>query len=293
MRHPMRLAIRDDDTSYFTSPEQLERAWNGLIGQIPISLAVTPNALEPFHLGDADRYYQSSESRALRDNPDLVTWLRGQISSGNISVLCHGYTHEYKRVSSRRLLPEYVWKPYPRLANETALAKRHLESALGTKVEIFVPPSNAVSRAGLEALRPHFPNVNATVPLRRLADIRMDSISAYMRRFWYQASYGSPNPHAEQIAGVNLLPSFSLSRGASWKSLLERLECCSELGADLIVAVHYWEMDEALRDCLKRLVEYATRSGSQFVHCRSLFQDAAARGPAKWKENRWADSRIS
>jgi len=36
------FAIRDDDTSFFTRPEELEAVYRSLWGQIPISLAVVP-----------------------------------------------------------------------------------------------------------------------------------------------------------------------------------------------------------------------------------------------------------
>jgi hypothetical protein len=277
----MRLAIRDDDTSYFTSPEQLEFAWDGILGRVPISVAVTPNAFEPFHSGDVERYYQSSESRPLAENHELVAWLRHQLKTGRISVLCHGFTHEYRRMSARQLVAEYVWKPFERLAPESAAAKKHLEMTLGTVVETFVPPSNAVSRAGLEALRPHFANVIAAVPLRRVVDIRYDSLAAYCRRAYYHLRHQVATPHCEQVAGLNLLPSFSLTRGVSWEQLIARMELCRKLEADLIVAVHYWELDNSLRAILKRLIDFAPEADCRFVHCGSLFKES--RG--EWKEN--------
>ena len=56
----MKFAIRDDDTSYFTKPQELEEAFGDLTG-IPVSLSVIPNAKSnhgnvfPYGKGPFDR----------------------------------------------------------------------------------------------------------------------------------------------------------------------------------------------------------------------------------------------
>ena len=86
----MRFAIRDDDTSFFTRPEELDRLWGEFLPYIPISLAVVPVSLEPFHLGDIGQYYQSTEQHPLGENPDLVSWIRSHIADGSVAVSANG-----------------------------------------------------------------------------------------------------------------------------------------------------------------------------------------------------------
>ena len=38
----MKFAIRDDDTSFFTRPEQLLRVYQGIWDRAPVSLSVVP-----------------------------------------------------------------------------------------------------------------------------------------------------------------------------------------------------------------------------------------------------------
>ena len=38
----MKFAIRDDDTSFFTRPEQLLRVYEGIWDRVPVSLSVVP-----------------------------------------------------------------------------------------------------------------------------------------------------------------------------------------------------------------------------------------------------------
>jgi hypothetical protein len=67
----MRFAIRDDDTCYFTRPEELDRAYRWLPASVPVSLAVTPFAVQSFHLGDPVKFYQSGPPQPLEANhPD-------------------------------------------------------------------------------------------------------------------------------------------------------------------------------------------------------------------------------
>ncbi|MBK5291188.1 MAG: DUF2334 domain-containing protein [Acidobacteriia bacterium] len=276
----MRFAIRDDDASYFTRPEQLDQVWSRILPYAPVSLAVTPFAVEAFHLGDPERFHQGNQAQALNKNSDLVDWMRQRLVRGSISVMCHGHTHEYKRVAQDRLLAEYVWKPSARLALETRESKRHLENTLRVEVSTFVPPGNSISRAGLVAVGPYFPNVLATLSLRRWRDLRMEwsCLSGYARRLYCQLRYGAPALDGGRVAGVQLFPSFSLTAQTSWSALVQRFELCHDLEADFIVAVHYWEVRGGVRDMLGRLLELASRRGCEFAHCQDLFRPLPAPG---------------
>ncbi|MBM3810189.1 MAG: DUF2334 domain-containing protein [Acidimicrobiia bacterium] len=269
----MRFAIRDDDTCYFTKPEELERVWGRVLPYAPVSLAITPFALQAFHLGNLERFYQGSTPEPLANNTGLVQWLREHLETGSISVMCHGSTHEYKRVSKRRLIQEYVWKSRERLALETQQAKDHLQQVLQTRVNTFVPPGNAISRAGLEAIQPSFPHVLTTLSLRRWHGLRLDrgSLEAFLRRLYHQLRYGAPSPGVEQLGGVKLLPSFSLTRATSWEMAEKRFQLCRKLETDFVVAVHYWEINAGVRSILDRLLETASAAGCTFTHCQDLF----------------------
>ncbi len=195
----MRFAIRDDDTSYFTRPDELERLWAPFMSRVPISLAVVPQSVEPFHRGNRERFYQGNEARSLSGNRELIAWLRDNLAARRIGVMCHGYTHEYRRLDRQRLEQEYVWKSYDRLRRETREGKRLLEQTLGCTVTTFVPPGNGISGAGLDAVRETFANVLTTLPLRRPQDLkfRWTHLSAYLHRFYYQIRYSGANPFGE------------------------------------------------------------------------------------------------
>jgi Uncharacterized protein conserved in bacteria (DUF2334) len=275
----MRFAIRDDDTSYFTKPEELDRLWGEFLPHVPISLAVVPVSLEPFHLGDAERFYQGNQEFPLEANPDLVAWLRERLRSNSVAVMCHGYSHEYRRTGPHHLEQEYIWKPYGRLLHETREGKRRLESILGLPITTFVPPGNGISGAGLEAVRSSYSNILTTLPLRRPQDLSADwtHLAAYLRRLYYQVRYGMANPFGEDLGGLRLVPSVSVTEQAHWEEIRDKLLLCHRLKADFVAAVHYWEVDQRLKDIIWRLLDLARSLNFEFTTCPQIFEPQSAR----------------
>ncbi len=269
----MLFAIRDDDTSFFTRPEELDNLWGPFLPHVPISLAVVPVSLQPFHLGDPRLFYQGQQQHDLRENRDLVAWLRTHVGKGSVAVMCHGYSHEYRRTGPCHLEQEYIWKPFDRLRHETMEGKRLLESTIGSPITTFVPPGNGISGAGLAAVRPCFSNVLTTLSLRRPQDLRADwpHLSAYARRLYYQIRHGIANPFGEDLRGLRLIPSVSVTERASWDEIRDKFLLCHRLNANFIAAVHYWEVDHRLKDLLWRLVDLAQRLNCEFRTCPDMF----------------------
>jgi hypothetical protein len=270
---PVRLAIRDDDTCFFTRPEELEAVYAPLGEALPVSLAVTPFAVEAFHLGDPVRFYQGIEPKPLAAHGELVAYLRESIGHGRFSALCHGYTHAYTRTAGGELLQECLWKEAGRLASEAALAKRALEGTLGCRVRTFVPPGNAISLAAARGIGRSFPRLLTTIPLRRWREFLTvpSGWAPFARRAWGQLRHGAPPPRPERVGGVWFLPSISLTGRTTWQQLVRYFDLCRRHEAGLVVAVHYWELEGEVRSLFYRFLEYVSARGAEFVHCDQLF----------------------
>lgn len=274
-RHPAAntrplFAIRDDDTCYFTKADQLEAIY-GRLSHIPVSLAVTPQAVRCHHLGDPARFFQEGAPRALDGNSELTAYLRQGVRAGRYSVLLHGATHEYRRENSK-LIPECVWKPGERQARETAEGKRYLEQLLGAPVNAFVPPGNAVSLAGIDGVSKSIVNVLATLPLRQWREfLTSRHAPVWFRRAWHQAFLGGPSPFAYKLGRARLLACTSWTVQADWDATLARMQLCRRRGANFTIAVHYWELKGRVLDGFYRLVEEACALGFQPAHCAELF----------------------
>lgn len=274
----MRLAIRDDDTSFYTRPGELEEVYAPLGEGVPVSLAVTPFAVQSFHLGDPARFFQSGTPQALAANPELTAYLREGVEKRRLSVMCHGYTHAYQRTSNGQLVQECVWKDDIRLGREAALGRRHLEEVVAAPVRSFVPPGNSIRLSAMRSVGRTFPRLLTTVPARRWREFLRFPLAAGLlaRRLASEWRLSGPSPRAERFEGVWLLPSLSLTASSRWEDLTRRFAVCHALGADLIVAVHYWELRGAVRNMFYRFFDHALRNGAGLAHCDDLFPEAGA-----------------
>src|SRR5438093_13395451 len=90
----MYFCIRDDDTSFFTSPEQLEQAYGQISQWGPISLAVVPFHKAGTSKGVPEKYRGRWTTHPLHENSELVTYLRGRIKEGRFEIMLHGYHHD-------------------------------------------------------------------------------------------------------------------------------------------------------------------------------------------------------
>src|SRR5579862_3340475 len=141
----MRVAVRDDDTSYFTTPEALQCAYGDVWDRVPVCLAVVPFAVGYEQKGIPREYWHSDESFALERNPGLVSFLRELIQSKRATIALHGCTHQD--------YPDgYEFQAAPDLPDRVQRGRAYLEALLQCRISLFVPPHNALSRRGLAAV---------------------------------------------------------------------------------------------------------------------------------------------
>ncbi len=141
----MKIAIRDDDTCYFTAPDELERVYGRIWTHVPVCLATIPRAMGYKSPAVPRQYWESGEAFALERNPAIVAALREWTAAGRVTVALHGYTHED--------FPdgwEFQAAPDPDRRVRDGLA--YLRATLGVEISIFVPPHNALSKAGMAAV---------------------------------------------------------------------------------------------------------------------------------------------
>ena len=83
----MYFCIRDDDTSFFTTPEELEQAYGEISKWGPISLAVVPFHRAGTSKSVPEKYRDRWTVHPLHENPDLVQYLRSGISKGCFEIM--------------------------------------------------------------------------------------------------------------------------------------------------------------------------------------------------------------
>lgn len=164
-----RVLIRDDDISYFTPPEVLDRLYHCLLERsVPVNLSVIPkvscSTLLPF--GTANPYFDGHnqyelfippnfrglpKSYEVGENSALVGYIR---DNPLLAITQHGVTHDQADLSF--LLGEAHDSFHQALIQGRAL----LNTAFGETPTFFTPPWDRLSQSAMEVLREEFLGVS-------------------------------------------------------------------------------------------------------------------------------------
>jgi len=270
----VRAAIRDDDTCYFTTPEALERVYGRYWDRIPISLAVVPVHASTRSRGIPPEHWDGDSEFPLGENPELVAFLKDGVSAGRISIILHGYSHQ-------NYPNGYEFEVAPDLDARLARGLGYLEALLGVEISTFVPPHNALSKAGLQAVDRVGLNVLGSFYSFRpdKKPFGLDTIMNYARITAHRRRTGRGrhdrliypwplryNRHAE-FGCQPLVPRTTLDE------LLSAFEEARRFGGDFCLATHYWEIDDRLAGMLDAIIAHADRAGVEWVPADELFAE--------------------
>jgi Uncharacterized protein conserved in bacteria (DUF2334) len=260
------FCIRDDDTSYFTSPDDLERAYGEITKWGPVSLAIIPFCKAGTSKGVPEKFRRRWSTHALHENTELVECLRAGIAAGRYEPMLHGYHHD----EEDRLF-EFIGADD--LARRVSDGRKYLEDLLGAAIRVFVPPRNGIGRQGLQAIALEGLHLGGVAGVRSGWDplSRVTWANWWRLRKWRSGGgRGTPwvldlGDHRE-ISGNSVTPISNLQENEA------RYDCARQLGGVFCVATHYWELNTAcipsgtgtVGEQLQRLVERA-KSDPQVV----------------------------
>lgn len=273
----IKFAIRDDDTSYFTNPEEIDRIYRDIWEVAPVSLAIVPFAVRSYNCGKWNSFYQEDSEINIDKNKDMISFLIEKIKEDKLHLMCHGFNHKYHKTNNKNFIPEYVWKSPERLDKETKIGKDLLSSVFKVDIKTFVPPSNAISKKALSVVCKFYPYIFMSIPLKKIMDIQLNKsyIEGYIKRLYYQLKFNLPYPFLLDFKSYKIHPSYSLTPQVSFNDIKKKFDICLSIGANFCIATHHWELSEnpILRDNLLRLIEYATKKNCIFSNCDDLFQE--------------------
>lgn len=271
----MKVAIRDDDTSYFTQPERLEQVYHDVWDRVPVCLAVVPHAMGFVDKAIPEKYWQADRAFPLEENPAIVASLKQLTAAGRVTIAQHGFTHED--------YPDgHEFQAAPDLESRLARGQAYLEELIGTKIRIFVPPHNALSKRGLQAvsaaglnllgsflsfrpsMRPWEPRTAGN--WWRIREYRSSTARVRSDRMIY--------PHVLRYRRHAEFGCHSLIPGTTLDELVRGFEEARRVGGHFCIATHYWEVDAAIKDVLMRFLDHAARvPGVEFVAAERLFDE--------------------
>lgn len=274
----MKVALRDDDTSFFTDPERLESVYHDVWDRLPVALAVVPRAAGFKDKAIPEKYWQAGRAFPLEENPALVSRLRELSAAGRVTIVQHGYTHE-------DFPGGYEFQAAPDIERRLAEGRAELERVLGTRISLFVPPHNALSKRGLQAVGQAGLNLLGSFlsfrPSMRPWDAH--TLGNWWRVRRYRAATGRSKaarfvyPHVLRYANHAEFACHSLIPGTTVDELVAGFEEARRAGGHFCIATHYWEVDATLKQVLLRVLDHAARYADvEFVGADRLFERAAA-----------------
>jgi hypothetical protein len=269
----MKVALRDDDTSFFTSPEQLDAVYRDVWDRLPVTLAVVPKAAGFRDKAIPEKYWQAERAFPLEENAPLVAYLKSQLAAGHVTIAQHGYTHE-------DFPGGYEFQAAPDIEPRLAEGRAYLERVLGSRIQIFVPPHNALSKRGLSAVSAAGLNLLGTFlsfrPSLRPWDARTPGNWWRIRR--YRAATGRSKsdrliyPHVLRYSRHAEFGCHSLIPGTTLEDLMTGFEEARRAGGHFCLATHYWEVDATLKRVLLQFLDRVSAvAGVRFVAADRLF----------------------
>jgi hypothetical protein len=232
----MYFCIRDDDTSFFTTPDELEEAYGEITERGPVSLAIVPFHRSGTSKGVPRRFRGDWSIHPLHENRSLVSYLKQQISRGRFEAMLHGYYHDEMHGE-----PEFA--DGDDLARRVTEGRKYLEDLLATSIRVFVPPRNCIGRRGLEAIAQEGLHLGGSAGLRRgwrLGSYRTWLNWVRLRRWKRNGGAGIPwildlGDHRE-IPGNPVTPSSSSELN---EAVFQKAQ---KVGGSFCLATHYWEL---------------------------------------------------
>lgn len=264
----MKFAIRDDDTCFFTAPEELLEAY-GFVAQGPVSLSIVPSAV-PYHKKGASPFGpHENREYPLTDAPELVAWLKEAVADGRVDPMLHGWSHAYLQADGD-WLPEMLWKDKDRLLRELTAGKQMLEQVLAHPVTVFVAPSNGIGRKGISVLE--------ALDLQYCGIIQHGDrqvtpayLRNYVKRWSFRALHGLPYGGVLDYGTHRELYAYTLDR---YDRLKKAYQLCKARNWPFVVYTHYWSLlkTPSARQLLQDVYRMALEDGAELVGVSELLR---------------------
>jgi hypothetical protein len=276
----MYFCIRDDDTSFFTTPEALENAYEGIRGG-PISLAVIPFCRAGTSAFVPERYQKRWSVHPLHENTSR--YLRASVAQGRYEVMLHGFHHD--EPDGRAEFAER--RSGPALLERVTYGRKYLEDLIGAPIRVFVPPSNGLNGNGLSAI------VQGGLHLGGAAGVRggwkrssLRTWKTWLRLRSWRTGGGLGVPWVLDMGDHKEIPGNPVTPSSRIVHTEAVFDSTRSLGGAFCAATHYWEFsvpsihpgDPNVGNQLRRLVDRVIQDsnitwrsvGDTLTQCRPL-----------------------
>lgn len=283
------ICLRDDDTNFFTSVEELRTAYGSFLGNIPITLAVIPFAhgserkildveipyekkFENLRLWEQNATTEElSEYHKLHpigDNKELVQELTAMAAEGTIEIAQHGVYHRYTEFGAELLGDRMSF---------TALrdGKEYLEKVFGVCVKTLIPPGNVIDLTVIDYMNRLGMHLFSSGRIR--AKNRWETIKTYLRHpeSFIDRRKNTPQPMHNRY-GIHYFGSHTFEDGCDIEQLTNAIKKDLDTCGFSALGTHYrYLLNETNRTAYQTIIDFiADIDGVQFVTANEYYEKA-------------------
>lgn len=250
------ICLRDDDTKYYTSVEELKLAYGEFWNNIPITLATIPFAhgscekileMEKKYSGDFYSKTREWEQKAsakelteyvkvkpIGENEELVNELKRLVQSGMIEIAQHGVNHKYNEFG-----PEMISNRMGYV--QIREAHEYLEKLFDTKITTFIPPSNTIDPICVEwvkSLGMHLFCRGSIKYKSRLEMLKWSLCDLESVRDKIGGTFVSDRPYTRRC-GVYQFGSITYGKNCEYNSIIARAKAALDKTGFVALGTHY------------------------------------------------------
>jgi hypothetical protein len=291
------FAIRDDDTNFFTTPDELTESYADVWDVCPPTLSLISHVKgnwrywmsEIYAHGkniDWEAWWKDNEDHPLGDNKELVAFLKEKNKAGKFGFSFHAIHHradkwqDPKAMANNFVLGAEFFTELDK-TKEINDAVAYLNQLLQTRLCVATPPQNLLSEAGYQAMLNNRLNINGSGisflkkikgPADLIPTIGYMLHKATSARFPYHKVL-KYRQHSEVISYFPLYPTTDL------EYMKAAIDHFAKNGGVFVLSTHYHEFFRkvnntpyTLKEGLLKILEHvATKKGVQYKTLSEVF----------------------
>ena len=298
----MKFAIRDDDINYFYRGEDLEMWYSDIWNVCPISVSVIP-----FIKGDWPKNIQLLSKFASNEIPpevineiltdktiysignniNLVNFIKEKVKEHRFDLMIHGIHHRNEDGTLPVIKNNYgigaEFFTNRDLTIELQEARAYLEKLFNHNFNVFTPPQNKLSTAGLKAVTNNNMAICGDLPKAKSVDTLLRLGLKEYAKFILHKLTSNNIQYSYPILGkrLKLISHYRLQPNTNINVLYRQLEAVSDNDGVFIISTHSYAFDQKMRrndysllDELKKIIDRAiTIPSIEFIGISKIFED--------------------
>lgn len=257
----MRFAIRDDDTNFYTQPEDLERCYHDIWNDFPPTLSIISKVkgnwlhwvhqiYKDKHNTDWHAWTADNTVHPIEENAALISFLKKKLAEGKLDISFHAKHHRNEDPE----LPAGMTNNYVRgaeyfttrdLTTEIKNEVAHLERILNYDITVFTPPQNLLSEKGYNAvLRAGLNLCGGGIPFYK-KEKNIQGVVNMARQLVFKLLYReSDYPRVLKFANHNEVAyHYPLQPTTRLDTLIYDFDMVRKYNGDFVLSTHYIEFD--------------------------------------------------